>query len=179
MSDLIRERRTTRRFTEDKVSRDEILKAIDSARFAPSWKNSQTARYYICDSREILDRLAIEASCGFEKNKVIMSNAPALIAVSTVERVSGFDESGNTATVRGEHWQSFDAGIATQTLCLALWELRLGSVIMGLFDDAVAGEILGVSEGERIAALVAVGHPAVEPSAPPRKQVSEIAKFVE
>ena len=41
----IKERRSIRKYKSDKVSKETIEKIIDAARYAPSWKNSQTARY--------------------------------------------------------------------------------------------------------------------------------------
>ncbi|MDE6088790.1 MAG: nitroreductase family protein, partial [Oscillospiraceae bacterium] len=39
------ERRSIRHYTDQSVSEQEIKKILETARFAPSWKNSQTARY--------------------------------------------------------------------------------------------------------------------------------------
>ena len=48
----IKERRSIRKFKEQKVPRELITEIVDTARYAPSWKNTQTARYIIIDDAE-------------------------------------------------------------------------------------------------------------------------------
>ena len=43
---------------------------------------------------------------------------------------------------KGDRWQMFDAGIASQSFCLAAYEQGLGSVILGIFDDAKVASII-------------------------------------
>ena len=70
----------------------------------------------------------------------------------------------------------FDAGIATQTFCLAAHDKGVGTVILGIFDDAKVGEIVGIPDGQTVAAVVAMGYPAFAPEEmlPPRKSVDDL-----
>ena len=68
----------------------------------------------------------------------------------------------------------FDAGIATQTFCLAAHDKGVGTVILGIFDDAKVGEIVGIPDGQTVAAVVAMGYPAFAPEMPPRKSVDDL-----
>ena len=44
---LIEKRRTVRKYSEgNTVSKEDILTMVKAAQEAPSWKNSQTGRYY-------------------------------------------------------------------------------------------------------------------------------------
>ena len=46
---VLRERRSMRKYQPDrKVSREQVEEILKAATLAPSWKNSQTARYYVC-----------------------------------------------------------------------------------------------------------------------------------
>lgn len=47
--DAIKTRRTIRKFTEEPVSHEVIEKIVEASSYAPSWKNTQTARYIIQD----------------------------------------------------------------------------------------------------------------------------------
>jgi len=71
----------------------------------------------------------------------------------------------------------FDLGIATQNLCLTAHNLNLGTVIVGLFDHDKAKDILKVPEGYEVVALVPLGYPAKEASAPPRKEIAELVHY--
>lgn len=88
--------------------------------------------------------------------------------------ISGYEKSGEESTNKGDKWEVFDAGIATQTFSLAAHELGYGTVIMGIFDDKKVAEALELPEDEVVAALVPVGFAEKEPAAPPRKEVSEL-----
>ena len=71
----------------------------------------------------------------------------------------------------------FDAGDATHTFCLAAYEKGLGSVIMGIFDEAKAASLLDIPEERELAALIPVGYPDETPVAPRRKAVEDLLSF--
>ncbi len=174
----IKERRSIRRYKPDKISKDIIEKIIDTARFAPSWKNSQTARYYVVLDEKVKSDIAEKGTLNFSKNKNNINSAPALIVLSTVDKISGYNPDGSETTAKGEHWQSFDAGIACEAFCLAAYEYGLGTLIMGIFDEEKVADLIGLPDGEKISALIALGYPDEAHSAPKRKEISEISKFI-
>ena len=168
----IKTRRSVRKFTDEIVSVDTIRDLIETASYAPSWKNSQTTRYIAITNSEIKSKLAAE--CCAEHNAGIINGASAIIATLIVDKRSGFERDGSYSTIREDNWQAFDNGIATQTLCLAAKAEGLGTVIMGLYDIEKASEILQVPDGQLLMSLVAVGHPAEEPQVPKKKTVDDI-----
>ena len=87
------------------------------------------------------------------------------------------ERDGSFSTVKGASWQMFDAGVATQTFCLAAYEKGLGSVIMGIFDEAKAASLLDIPEERELAALIPVGYPDEAPVAPRRKAVEDLLSF--
>ena len=91
--------------------------------------------------------------------------------------ISGYEKSGEPSTSKGDHWEVFDAGIATQTFCLAARDLGLGTVIMGIFDDAKVKAALHPGDDEVVAVLVALGYPDSDPAARPRKEVADILSW--
>lgn len=172
--DCIKERRSIRKFKDMEVSADAIASVVATAAYAPSWKNSQTTRYIAVLDKEIKDKLANECMMGFEYNVGTASGAPAMVVVTTINNRSGYERDGSATTSKGTHWQSFDAGIATQTFCLAAHEVGLGTVIMGIFDENKVAEVIGLPEGQSVSALVAIGYPAEEPAAPKRKSAEDL-----
>ena len=172
--DCIKTRRSIRRFADKEVSAEVISSIVATAAYAPSWKNSQTTRYIAVLDKELKDRLARECMMGFEYNIGTASGAPAMVVVTTVNNRSGYERDGSATTSKGTHWQSFDAGIATQTFCLAAHEAGLGTVIMGIFDEAMVAKVVGVPEGQSVSALVALGYSAEEPAAPKRKGAEDL-----
>ena len=170
----IKTRRSVRAFTAEAVSADDIAKIVDVAAFAPSWKNSQTTRYTAILDKDTKDKLASECMLGFEYNTNTVNGAPCVVVVSTINGRSGYERDGSPTTDKGTHWQSFDAGIATQTFCLAAHEAGLGTVIMGIFDATRVAELISLPEGQSVSALIAIGHPATSPAAPKRKTSAEL-----
>ena len=55
--------------------------------------------------------------------------------------------------------------------------LGLGTVIMGIYDPAEVAKVVEIPEGQEVAALIALGHPAQDPQAPARKDVDTLLRF--
>ena len=43
----------------------------------------------------------------------------------------------------------FDVGVSCQSFCLAAWELGLGTVIMGVFDEDGISRLIGLPEAPK------------------------------
>ena len=50
---------------------------------------------------------------------------------------------------------------------------------MGIFDDQIVADLLGLPEGQEAVALIPVGYPDEEPVAPKRKPVSDLLSYKE
>ncbi len=174
--DCIKERRSIRKFKAEPVDHALLSEIIETASYAPSWKHTQITRYIAVEG-ELKDKVAAECTLAYPKNGEIIAQAPLLIAVTYIKGRSGFERDGSYSTKRGGSWQMFDAGVASQTFCLAAWEKGLGSVIMGIFDEAKAASLLNVPEERDVVALIPVGYPDEEPAAPRRKPVEELLSF--
>ncbi len=172
--ECIKTRRSIRKFADRAVDAQVIADVVNVAAFAPSWKNSQTTRYIAVLDKALKDKLACECMMGFEKNIETANGAPAMMVITTVNSRSGYERDGSLTTSKGTHWQSFDAGIATQTFCLAAHQAGLSTVIMGIFDEEKVKEVVGVPEGQSVSALVAIGYAAEEPQTPKRKTADDL-----
>ena len=170
----IKSRRSIRKFKDQAVTKEQIEEIVDIARFSPSWKNSQSVRYLFIEDRALKDKLAEEAVMGFEWNTGIMKAAPALVLVLTVDKRAGYERDGSASTSKGEHWQSFDAGIAAETFCLAAYAKGLGTVILGVYDEEKVKEIVGVPDGQKVSALIPIGVPDEDPEVPKRKETKDL-----
>ena len=175
--DCIKGRRSIRKYSDKGIGKAELEELISLSSFAPSWKNSQTARYIAVLDSDTKEKLINEGLSCFPHNQDIARSAPAIIVLTSVEKRAGYERDGSFTTSKGTHWESFDAGIAAQTLCLAAHSMGLGTVIMGIFEEDKVKAAVGVPEGQTVAAVIALGYPAEEPSAPKRKDVSELLTY--
>ena len=175
----IKERRSVRKFKDTPIPREIIREIVEIASYAPSWKNTQTARYIVVDDRKLLEKIASEECLmGFAHNVTIIAKAPALVIQTIVKGRSGYEKDGSFSTSKEDKWEVFDAGIAAQTFCLGAHAKGLGTVIMGIFDEKKIGEIIELPQGQQIAALIAIGYPDEKPKAPARKTPEELLTFL-
>ena len=172
--ECIKTRRSVRKFTDQPVTREELEQVVAAAAYAPSWKNTQVARYIVVTDKEKKQRLADDCMMDFAFNQKTASGAPAMVVLTMITGRSGYERAGSFSTSQGTHWQSFDAGVAAQTFCLAAHALGLGTVIMGVFDEDKVKQVVTIPEGQKVAALIAIGHPAEEPMCPKRKDVETL-----
>uniref|UniRef100_A0A7J3KFZ9 Nitroreductase family protein n=1 Tax=Staphylothermus marinus TaxID=2280 RepID=A0A7J3KFZ9_STAMA len=160
MSDLIeflKTRRSIRRFKQEKPPIELVLKAIDTARYAPSARNSQPWRFIIIDERSLIEKLA-----KIHHGAKPLENAPLAIAV-----VCHMDESPVSYMV--------DCANATTYLLLALHALGLGAVwIQTLRNIDEIKKLLNIPDNAIPIALVAIGYPDEAPVAKQRKPLEEI-----
>lgn len=175
----IKERRSIRNFQDKAIPHEVIEEIVGAAAYAPSWKNTQVTRYLVTENKETMNKIADGCVMGFEYNIDTIRKAAALVIVTMVIGRSGMEKDGSATTSKGEDWGVFDTGIATQTFCLAAHDKGVGSVIMGVFDEAKVAEAIQVPEGQKVAALIALGYPAEEPKAPKRKAVEDLVTYID
>ena len=149
---LIESRRSIRKYDgSKKVTKEQIETLIAAATEAPSWKNSETARYYCVLSDEMTKRVREECLPGFNRER---SENAALLVTTFVHTRAGFDKEGDPDN-----------------------EVGLGSLVMGIRDGEKLREVLEIPESEIVVSVIAVGYPAEAPARPKRRAVEDIAKF--
>ncbi|SKA74651.1 nitroreductase family protein [Desulfobaculum bizertense] len=177
--EMIKERRSVRKFKDQKVSRDLMREIIDIARWAPSWANYQVARYTLVDDPNLIKKLATDGVNDFVYNINTLKNAKGVAVLSFVKGKSGKLDGGDYVTSKASVWEVFDAGIACQTFCLAAHEKGVGTCIMGVINDKSISEIVHLPEDETVAALIVYGHEEGKAAATPRKGIDEIMRFAD
>lgn len=157
------------------VTREQVEEIIASAIEAPSWKNSQTARFYCAVGEKAAERLRDECLPSFNAHNTV---GAAYIVTAFVKDVSGFDvPNGKPANEIGNGWGYYDLGLSSMLLTLKAKEMGLGTLIMGIRDADKIRDFLGIPENELITAVIAVGYPAVDPRHTKREPVETVAKF--
>lgn len=179
--EMIKERRSVRKYKNEKVDRETMKEIIDIARWAPSWANYQIARYTLIDDRATIEQLATDGVKGFVYNINTLKNAKGVAVLSFVKGKSGkLDlEKDEYATSKAQVWEVFDAGIACQTFCLAAHAKGVGTCIFGVIDDESISKIASLPEEETVAAIIVYGYedgPHVQPT--PRKDTEDIVRFI-
>lgn len=148
---LLYRRRSTRRFLDRPVSREDLDAVVEAALLAPTGRSKRTCRFMT-----VRDRRTLHALSG------VKEHGSALLAGASCCVVVLADDEQTDVWIE-------DASIATFAMQLMAEELGLGSCwvqIRNRFEDAqgrVRSEdavrtVLGLSDGLRVLALVALGH---------------------
>ena len=167
--ECIESRRSVRKFQDKSIPTELLYEIVETARFAPSWKNTQIARYHVVLNPALKEKIANDCVLDFKFNTKTLSKAPAIVIVSYVTERCGYEKDGSFSTSKGDRWEMFNAGIAAQTFCLSAHAKGIGTCIMGIFDEYKIAELLGLPENQKVGAIIAAGYPDEEPVAPPRK----------
>lgn len=167
-------RRSIRAYDEKPVKKEEIKKLIKAALMAPSWKNTESQRYWVVMDD---DRLAtMKENCISEGNAAKVQNAPVLIVSGYEKGQSGFHE-GQAVDDLGDAWGMFDLGLAVENMLLQAASEGLGTLVMGMRNEASIRALLDIPEDIVIGPVIAVGFPAEEAKAPERKKLKEVVVF--
>ncbi len=174
LKNAMTERRSIRKFKEEKVKREDIEAMIDAAILAPSWKNSQVSRYHVVMSDEAL--LKVKSFLPeFNANNV--ADAPVLLVCTIIKDRSGFNRDASPANELGNGWGMYDNGLQHMNLTLKATELGLSTLILGLRDHIQIADYLKLGDEEMITSIIAVGYADIHPDMPKRKAVEDITKF--
>lgn len=174
-TECIRGRRSIRKYKDQPIDYSVLEDIISDSSFSPSWKNTQITRYIAIEDTSLISKIADEFTPEYNSN--IIRQAPVLVAVTFVKNRCGFERDGSYTTKKGDRWQMFDVGVASQTFCLAAHERGLGTVIMGIWDEDGITELLDIPDSQELAALIAIGYPDEEPTAPKRKSLEDLLTY--
>ena len=166
-------RRSVRQYAKSEITKEELEKIVTDALNAPSWKNTETTRYYAAATAAAKERMWKEALPGF--NAASSANAAALVAVTYVPGESGFND-GKAVDDLGNTWGAYDCGLASSYFILAAKNRGWDTLIMGMRDVAKVKEILGIPKSEILMSVIAVGKSAQKYMKRPRKPVAEVLK---
>ena len=173
---VLKSRRSIRKYKPGQsISKEMVEHLIEAAILAPSWKNSQTARYYVVMSDDMLKR--VKETCLPAFNQTNSKDAPVLIVAAFVKNRSGYENDGTPSNELGNGWGCYDLGMHNQNLLLKAKDLGLDTLVMGIRDAGKLRELLSIGEDQDVAAVIALGYGAADPQMPKRCTVREIARF--
>ena len=173
--EIIANRRSIRHFDATRpVEKAEIEQMVVAAIEAPSWKNSQTARYHVVQSPEWTARL-LEALA--PQNQISADGASALIVTTFVSNRSGFERSGEPTNELGNGWGIYDLSLHNAFLLLKAADLGIDTIVLGLRDAEKIRSTLQIPSEETIVSVIAVGHRSKNALRPKRKSVCDICTY--
>lgn len=173
--EVITERRSIRQYRKQAVEKEQVEAIIQAAIYAPSWKNSQTARYHVVMSPELLE--TFKQTCLAEYNRKNCQNAPVLIVATFVKDRAGFNKDGTPTNEVGQGWGYYDCGLHNEILLLKAKEIGLDTLVMGIRDANAIRTLLQIPDSEIITAVISLGYRDIDPKMPERHDITDIAHF--
>lgn len=161
--DIIKSRRSIRKFTSEPVSEELVETILEAGRWAPSGLNNQPWRFAVIRDAGLIQ----EISELTHYSKVVMS-AQVLIAVFLDTEKSYHREKDIQAV-----------GACLQNMLLEAHSLGLGTVWLGeiIRSDEQIKAILGLASELDLMAVVALGHPDEKPKNAKRKPLADLIVF--
>ena len=179
--ELIRSRRSTRKYDSNAVEREKLAQIVEAGRHAPSGGNSQTTHFIVIQKREVLDKLAELVRQEFAKMEVkegmYVSMIHSIEAAKKGTYIFHYDAPILIVTANQKDYGNniADCACALENMMLMANALDLGSCwinqLRWLNENPVLLAYLrslGLGEHERVYGALAVGHPATEDSLPVR-----------
>ena len=176
LQNVLEARRSIRKYDEaKKVTKEQIDEIIKAGILAPTWKNSQTARYYVALTDEGIEKVRAGLP-DFNANNT--KGASAYIVNTFIANRSGYEKDGTPSTeLAHNEWGVYDLGLANENMLLKAAELGLATLVMGIRDAKALKEVLEIPEDQIVVSVIALGYAAAEPAMPKRKEVADVASF--
>jgi nitroreductase len=164
--EIIRDRRSVRRYNGDPVPEETLARVLEAARLAPSAKNLQPWKFVVVRDRATKIGLA---KASFEQS--FMSEADIVVAAC------GFPDKAYPRQGRYMNSWPIDLAIAFEHLILQAADEGLGTCWIGAFDETAVKTVLGVPEDVKVMAMTPLGWPAESPLPRGRKAMEEIVSY--
>jgi len=173
--ELVKRRRSIRKYSSRPIPRDVIDGCLEAARLAPSACNSQPWYFIVADDEKTRNELSQKAFSGIYSINSFAKNAPVLIIVVT-KRPAYPTRLGSL--FRGTQFSLIDVGIACEHLILQAEEKGIGTCWLGWFNEREIKRHLGVSKKEKIDIIISMGYALEDPREQrSRKSLEEMRRF--
>jgi nitroreductase len=195
--EVIKSRRSVRKFTDEKISHEQIEKLIEAACWAPSNHNRQGWKFIVFENQQDIKKLAdqirqfIKKSLA-ETHRLVASQAdelihysgafdqaPVVILVMHKKSPAISKQALDLATSNLASGEAISAAMATQNLLLSASAMRLGACIMTapLLAGQVWTSLKDMPLGFEPTCMIALGYPAETPNPPRRKKLEHVIEY--
>jgi nitroreductase len=164
MLELIKNRRSIRKFSEREVPGELVEQILEAGRWAPSGLNNQPWRFAVVRDRQIKEKVS-----GLTRYDRIIRSADVLIGVFFDAGV-GYHRTKDTLSM----------GACIQNMLLAVEALGLGAVWLGeiLKSEGEVKALLEAPDEYELMAVIALGYPAgPHPGPIERRPLNELVFF--
>ena len=189
--ELIKSRRSTRKYKTDAVPEEKLNQVIEAGRYAPSGGNCQSTHFIVIKNKEILAELAGLAQQEFAKMEITSGLYKSIVSSINLSKSGNYVFHYNapvlivTANQKDYGNNIADCACALENMMLMANALDLGSCwinqLKWLNENPVILEYmkkLGMDENERVYGALAVGYSDTADGLPDRKPLERVGNRV-
>jgi len=148
--DLVKKRRSIRKYKPRLVSDRDIEYILNAARLAPSSKNRQCWKYVVVKDKKIIEKIASSRP----ESKEWLVEAPVMIVACADPNESSRRE--------GKDYYLFDVALSFEHLLLAAKERDLATCCIAGFDEKTVKDAIELPENIRVVVFTPLGYAAEE-----------------
>ncbi len=162
--EAVSQRKSVRAYTDEPVPREKLEKILESARLAPSARNTQPWHFVVVTDKE--------------KRKILSKGKYAkFLTQSPVVIVACGDKEASS------DWYAVDVALAVENMVLTAQAEGLATCCVGSFDEAEVRQTVKAPDNYEVIVMLAIGYPKEKLDvtskllhlARPRKSLSEVA----
>lgn len=150
---LAKNRYSVRNFKDVQIEKDKLDMILKAGHIAPTAKNQQSARVYVIQSREGIEKIRSLTKCAY--------NAPTVMIIAYEESEQYFNELEEEIS-SGQQ----DASIVATHMMLEAADLGIASVWVDIFPNSKTAKAFGLPESVKPVCIMPMGYAAdgVKPS---------------
>ncbi|MCC5911778.1 MAG: nitroreductase family protein, partial [Clostridiaceae bacterium] len=155
MLELLKKRRSIRKFKSQKIEKEKIDLLVKSALLSPSSKGIRPWEFVVITDEQVIEKLATAK----EHGSVFIKNAPLAIVVLG-------DEGKNDVWIEDTSIASVIIQIMAESIGLgSCWvQIRERNHKPGVLAEDYVREVLSIPETRRVESIIAIGYPNEEKS---------------
>ncbi len=191
-------RQSIRKFRKEAVPKDQILRMVEAATWAPTAGNSQNFRFIVVQDKETLARMrgivdeilarltATDAPPDKPSSHNLFAYAPAAVCVVGTPFESATDKALREKDPERYKARRFQVNPGLQGISAGIAQFLVAAYALGYGTCWMTGPLLAKSElestllvkyPEELVAIIALGKPDSAPAKPPRKPPEELTTF--
>lgn len=159
--DIIKSRRSVRRFKEEKIPKEDLRKILEAGIWAPSGSNIQPWEFILVTGNDTIEKIKLISPGLF--------GTPSALIVLCINKKRA--EKGGRA---GESTALMDVSMAAQNMMLMAYSLGIGSCPIVSFNKTALKELLDVPEEVEPVLIISLGYPEFWPKPPRRRPLVEV-----
>lgn len=186
--DIIKSRRTVRKFKSTPVPKEHILKILEAAQYAPTAGNQQPWKFMVIQNRDKLDRLQKAAFSWYLKKYKEKENPSPQKQFQMKKRIENLLQNVLSAPVyvavlvdsEAPHSQYvlYDGTLAAGSMMVAARALGYGTgFFTSFFPEEKMKEFFQIPEQYRLICFSPIGVPVEWPETPPKKDIQDLVVF--